>query len=112
MCDCRICTEHKATQAVIESRDVDELIKVVQDLESDKAHLELDLAVKEAVMDGSWPSAKRQLTQALSNIEKTEHQKIAVLAYKIYSERGYTDDPVADWLQAEKILIMRGEICR
>ncbi len=64
-CNCAICTRATRFAAVIASRDVDALIAAVVELENSLGMTEDDLDHKNAILDGSWPSAVEQLEAAL-----------------------------------------------
>lgn len=72
-CTCRICEEIKKVNAVIDSRDPDQLIALVRDLFTRVANLEQDNDYYECILNGSWPSAKMILENALSKIPKEEN---------------------------------------
>jgi SMC interacting uncharacterized protein involved in chromosome segregation len=53
--------EHR--QTVIDSKNIE-----IEKLKLDSLHLSDDLNYYQAIMDGSWPSAREQLEKALANI--------------------------------------------
>jgi transcriptional regulator of acetoin/glycerol metabolism len=65
MCDCKYCKRSQEIDAIIASRDVDELVKLIRETQEYEANIALDLEVCEAVLDGSWPGAVEQLERAL-----------------------------------------------
>lgn len=86
----------------IESRDCEQLINAVKELANHWLCESEDREYYQAIVDGHWPTAEEILTQSLEKIREKKQQKIRLRAYEIYADRGYTTDPVADWLQAER----------
>jgi hypothetical protein len=70
-CECLICKGNAEVRAIIERRNIDELIDLIKKLRNDWMEAEFDNSWYTAIMDGSWPTAKEQLTKAL---EKANYQ--------------------------------------
>lgn len=65
----------KCIDKIIEKREVDALISVINQLRNENANLGFDLDCDQAILDGYWPSAEEQLTIALEkarSIKKKE----------------------------------------
>jgi hypothetical protein len=72
-CDCKSCQRLRFINEAIASRDPDRLIALVQDQLVTITVLEMDDAYHNSILDGSWPSAKEILTDALALAEKVNH---------------------------------------
>lgn len=73
-CDCSFCKEHAEIKLMIAKRDTDALIKKVDDLSNRLVCVEEELSVKEAILDGSWPSAPYQLIYSLRKAMSKKYQ--------------------------------------
>ena len=68
--------EHNRVLGIIEKRDVNELITLVNDLEDYRLDLEADIEYYHCIMDGSWPSSVEQLTNALDKAKNHPNRKL------------------------------------
>lgn len=75
-CKCRLCNEHRKVKSIIKSRNVDRLIKLVCKLEDENLHLGSELEHCDVILNGTWPSSVRILTQALKQAKKYAATKL------------------------------------
>lgn len=71
-CNCALCNRLRHTQDVIESRNVDRLIELVNQLENQMVNVEMDLDYRRCILNGSWPSSVAILRHALAKAEASE----------------------------------------
>jgi len=65
MCDSALCVRDRERDALVERGQPEELRKLITELRNDECCMGEELSVYKAIMDGSWPSAMKQLTEAL-----------------------------------------------
>ena len=64
-CDCAICKMLELRAKALESNDIDYVKEQLIEFADLWLYADFDKSVLEAVMDGSWPTAREQLTKAL-----------------------------------------------
>ena len=69
-CNCDLCKEDGRVDAIIAARDVDELIKLVNQQRNTIANIDNDLDYHKCIINGSWPSAVEILGKALERARK------------------------------------------
>jgi DNA-binding NtrC family response regulator len=75
-CECELCVYSREVREKIERRDVNELIKVIEDLMNANYNVGFDLDYYKCIMDGSWPSAVEQLEAALERAKNHPNRKL------------------------------------
>jgi hypothetical protein len=73
-CNCDICKEDERVDAIIAARDVDELIKLVNQQRDKMANIDDDLDYHKCILNGSWPSAVEILGKALERAKKLQNR--------------------------------------
>lgn len=75
-CDCDLCKRQRKFQKVMRSyKFKEEDRKFIEKIYEDLNMTEFDNDVNEAVLDGSWPSAKEILTRALDKAAEIEWRR-------------------------------------
>lgn len=59
-CKCTSCQHHRNVKQVLESGIVSHMQALIRDLENALAHTQLDLAVSNSILDGTWPGSKQR----------------------------------------------------
>lgn len=72
MCQCDVCKDSRRYQKVIENRNVDELIKLVEELYERLAHAETDNEYYNSILEGKWPDGKEILERALAKYKENQ----------------------------------------
>jgi len=57
-CHCRLCSEHQRVQWIKSRGDIAEMMRLIDELESDRDNMGADLNLHACIFDGSWPSAR------------------------------------------------------
>ena len=65
-CQCHSCRQGSAIEAAKASRDVDELIWLLDEVFDELGNAQVDVDYYRVIMDGSWPSGRRILEHALA----------------------------------------------
>jgi hypothetical protein len=81
-CDCYLCKRHARIHAVLKGRNRRKMRELIVELANNLCASELDNDVHEAIMDGSWPSAREQLTRALALCPIAEERPLQAVAGK------------------------------
>ena len=74
-CNCEHCQLSERTREAILRRDPDELISLLREVMNLNACIGEDLGYYKAVLSGDWPSASRQLEEALEKAKKIEKDR-------------------------------------
>lgn len=77
-CKCDVCRRNLRVRRVCEHGDVDEMRRLIGELQESLAHTELDYQVDEAILAGTWPSARMHLTSGLARC--AAHEALAKCA--------------------------------
>ena len=64
-CNCKQCEYSRKVDEIIETKDVDSLIKLVRELMNSYCNISADLDYANCILDGSWPFAGEILEKAL-----------------------------------------------
>jgi hypothetical protein len=71
-CQCRLCEDHRRILAVLVRNEPAELRAEIRDLEERLANAEFELEVDEAILDGSWPSAREYAEKIFRKVAMRE----------------------------------------
>jgi hypothetical protein len=69
-CDCPWCTRDRVWDGIVASRDTEALLKLIVELRNELCETAECLAYREAIMNGSWPTALEQLEEALKRAKE------------------------------------------
>ena len=69
---CHICKQSEMVKR-IQSKLPEREAKEFRDFVNEYVNIEMDLNYHQAIMDGSWPSAVEQLTDALEKAKRIRH---------------------------------------
>lgn len=74
MCDCRVCNRHREYELhikILESAEISEsTIEFFEKIYEDLNYVEFDNNVNEAILDGTWPSARQYAEQIIERLER------------------------------------------
>lgn len=73
-CQCRHCVRDREIDRIISARDTDAMIAMIRELQNENCDIGEDLCYHKAILEGSWPSATRQLCEALGRALHQERQ--------------------------------------
>jgi hypothetical protein len=101
-CNCRSCKRHAFYKLVLANGSRQQIRRMFDDIVDCLLHAEDDLNYHQCILDGSWPTAVKQLEEALANAKKMrdEHPEDFPLER---AERGkYAERAKAGELKFEK----------
>jgi len=64
-CSCELCTRHKNADKIIKRKNVNELIKLVNELLEKLLNAEEDVDYYKAILNGDWVNSKEILSNTL-----------------------------------------------
>jgi hypothetical protein len=74
-CECRLCKESKRIRSIIKKLGPKDG-KWLSDFYNNHCNIEAELEMKTVLLDGSWPSAVEQLTEALKKAKAKAKEQI------------------------------------
>ncbi len=83
-CDCKSCTDSRRWDGIVERSDVSEMKELITELSERLRDTEADNDYFEAVMNGSWPSAKEI---GIGIVEKVLARELAASGKTLAAER-------------------------
>jgi hypothetical protein len=79
-CPCRLCERHRRIQSVKSRGIAAEMSALIDELEDALDHTEDDLNHKNAILDGSWPTAAEYANRILQKVKERESADSAIPA--------------------------------
>lgn len=76
-CNCKSCIEGRLIDAAIMFRQFDIVVRFLRRLQNENCSIGEDLAWHKCIMDGSWPTAQKQLYRALGKTMDLETDKLS-----------------------------------
>lgn len=71
-CECKLCSDHRRVQRIKKRGNVDKMRTLIDELEERLFMSEFELEVDEAILAGTWPSAKEYALGILEKCAKRE----------------------------------------
>jgi len=69
-CKCKICERHREEKRAIKKKDVPKLVELVERLENDLMHADMDREHCELILHGNWPRSVEILERALEGAKE------------------------------------------
>lgn len=77
-CNCKLCLYSRKISGILHRRNVEEMEDAIQELMDAKYNIGEELDYKSAVLDGSWPSAIKQLERALEKAKNLPKREMSI----------------------------------
>lgn len=71
-CKCHLCKRGRQIERIAKSRRLKDLRRLIGDLHEALGHAELDLEVDEAILAGTWPSAREYANAIIAKLDAQE----------------------------------------
>lgn len=78
-CPCELCTQHRLVQAIKMNGSPEELRALIDELEEHLLYADADNEYYRAIMDGSWPSARKIAQRIIERCDRAEALAIPCL---------------------------------
>lgn len=72
-CDCKVCERHREFEGhikLLKEAGLDSSVEFFENLYEDLNYVEMDNNVNQAILDGTWPSARQYAEQIIERLEK------------------------------------------
>jgi len=74
-CNCESCQRSRRIDKAISEKNIEQLTKIVNELNERLLNVESDNCYYEAILDGKWPSAKATLIAAICKVDIPDNMK-------------------------------------
>lgn len=72
MCNCEFCVRSRRWNEIVERKNTEELLELIQEIRNHLCDVEEDLSIKDCILSGHWPTSDVYARRMLENFEKFE----------------------------------------